>query len=105
MAVLFGVKSALLFSLQQADEGGPLEPGTAGTGATLRLGALLSRQVLSVLKLCYGFVNHPSGGASQSHRIRDWKPTVSPDLCVCCGSPRAALGADAQLASGHAEWL
>lgn len=87
-----------------ADEGAPLEPGTAETGATLWLGALLSRSS-PVLKLCYSFVNHPSGGPSQSHRVRDWKPTVSPDLCVCCGSPRAALGADAQLASGHAEWL
>lgn len=41
MVVLFGVICALLFSLQQADEGAPLEPGTAETGSTVRLGALL----------------------------------------------------------------
>lgn len=32
VAVLFRVTCALLFSLQQADEGAPLEPGTAETG-------------------------------------------------------------------------
>lgn len=41
VAVLFGVMSTLLFSLQQADEGAPLEPGTAETGTMVQLGAPL----------------------------------------------------------------
>lgn len=50
VAVLFGVMCTLLFSLQQADEEAPLEPGTAETGTTVRLDAPAARTyVLSVL--------------------------------------------------------
>lgn len=105
VAVLFGMMCTLLFSLQQAGEEAPLEPGTAETGTTVQLGALLLALKSCLFSAVLWFHKSPQWWTipiAQDQRLETHYITRS--VCVLW-QPKAVLGADAPLASGHAEWL
>jgi fumarate reductase subunit C len=94
----------LLFSLQQADEEAPMEPGTAEAGTTVRFAPLLLALKSCLFSAVLWFHKSPQWltiPIAQDQRLETHCITRSVRVLW---QPKTVLGADAPLASGHAEW-